>query len=574
MAIIILSNPKAFAEECRNKNITLNLIIEAQLCIGKQNVCKMFVGKSKRGSEGHLSSATLENWITTFEFVKNNPEKEDDDKFSGSKQIEKHGSVWDDYIKLINTPIDNEIVESWKKISNKKLGDEAIKYGITLGIRNSEAVKILLNRMNEMVERRKVLFWNKVDEYKLKNTKEESITSYKFNNVPTLHTMCKERGIVSCRMKKDEMINALEKYDNDEFKEEEINYYKMNNNNLKNICKELGMTNYNKLNKDSLVEKIIKNKETVSKIKVVIEEIKIEKSKDEHVSVAENNKVLQTFKFEGKDVRTTGTFENPWFVAKDVCDILELSNNRKAILNIPDKWKGVTKSYTLGGSQEMDVINESGLYKLIMRSNKPNAEKFQVWVCEDVLPSIRKTGSYTISDGKYDEKFEQINMLIKDSPLEDVMNKTKVDKEAQDMCKKFNIIPYTNSPVIYVAYVGNGLIKIGYSDCLLLQREKKHMSCETDFDEFSFIGAFVISSKKIDSLIKDVFVKYRVKFNKSNEIYRPQQDSLKEFVEMIGDFLKINDVEYQLKLARDEIVKLKEELHQKLNLNTNKINIK
>ncbi len=76
----------------------------------------------------------------------------------------------------------------------------------------------------------------------------------------------------------------------------------------------------------------------------------------------------------------------------------------------------------------MTIINEAGLYKLIMRSNKPNAEKFQKWVCEDVLPSIRKYGTYSIGN-KYEEKFNQINMLIKDSSIEDKLNMNKLDKE-------------------------------------------------------------------------------------------------------------------------------------------------
>ena len=83
-----------------------------------------------------------------------------------------------------------------------------------------------------------------------------------------------------------------------------------------------------------------------------------------------------------------------WFVAKDVCDALDHSNSRKALLMLDDDEKGVTKRYTLGGEQEMNIISEPGLYRLIMRSNKPEAKAFQKWVFNEVLPSIRKTGGY------------------------------------------------------------------------------------------------------------------------------------------------------------------------------------
>ena len=65
---------------------------------------------------------------------------------------------------------------------------------------------------------------------------------------------------------------------------------------------------------------------------------------------------------------------------------------------IPENWKGTKVIGTLGGPQNMSVLNEAGVYKLIMRSNKAIAEKFQVFVCENVLPAIRKTGTYTLEN--------------------------------------------------------------------------------------------------------------------------------------------------------------------------------
>lgn len=87
----------------------------------------------------------------------------------------------------------------------------------------------------------------------------------------------------------------------------------------------------------------------------------------------------------------------PWFLAKDVCAVLDHSNYRMALQMLDDDEKGVSKVYTLGGEQEMLTISESGLYSLIIRSNKPEARRFRKWLTSEVLPTIRKTGAYTLT---------------------------------------------------------------------------------------------------------------------------------------------------------------------------------
>ncbi|MBQ3626981.1 MAG: Bro-N domain-containing protein [Synergistaceae bacterium] len=104
---------------------------------------------------------------------------------------------------------------------------------------------------------------------------------------------------------------------------------------------------------------------------------------------------IQEFNFNARQVRVVMKDNEPWFVAKDVCEILGYVNSRKALGDhLDEDEKGVTKCDTLGGAQEMNIINESGLYTLIIRSNKPEAKKFRKWVTSEVLPSIRKTGMY------------------------------------------------------------------------------------------------------------------------------------------------------------------------------------
>ena len=94
-------------------------------------------------------------------------------------------------------------------------------------------------------------------------------------------------------------------------------------------------------------------------------------------------------------VRVVMQGDEPWFVAKDVCDCLELTNTAQTISYLDDDEKGVTTNYTPGGKQEMSMISEAGLYSLILRSRKPEAKAFKRWVTHDILPSIRKTGSYS-----------------------------------------------------------------------------------------------------------------------------------------------------------------------------------
>jgi prophage antirepressor-like protein len=103
---------------------------------------------------------------------------------------------------------------------------------------------------------------------------------------------------------------------------------------------------------------------------------------------------LQIFNYQEKMVRTVIKDGEPWFVAKDVCEILEISDTWNAISRLSENTKGTDTISTLGGIQEMNVISEAGVYKLVFTSRKPEAEKFTDWLASEVIPSIRKTGSY------------------------------------------------------------------------------------------------------------------------------------------------------------------------------------
>lgn len=103
----------------------------------------------------------------------------------------------------------------------------------------------------------------------------------------------------------------------------------------------------------------------------------------------------QLFNFNGQQVRTVTINDEPYFVGKDVATILGYSNTRDALSHhVDDEDKGVAKLDTLGGRQNQTIINESGLYSLILSSKMPQAKEFKHWVTSEVLPAIRKHGAY------------------------------------------------------------------------------------------------------------------------------------------------------------------------------------
>ena len=111
-----------------------------------------------------------------------------------------------------------------------------------------------------------------------------------------------------------------------------------------------------------------------------------------------NDKGLQVFNFEKKDVRVVMKSDTPWWVAKDVCDILELNNITEALRGLDSDELASEILKSGGQGREMRLISESGLYTLIMRSNKPEARRFRKWVTSEVLPTIRKHGIYTTEE--------------------------------------------------------------------------------------------------------------------------------------------------------------------------------
>ncbi len=113
------------------------------------------------------------------------------------------------------------------------------------------------------------------------------------------------------------------------------------------------------------------------------------------------NNEIRKFDFKGASLRTlTDEAGEPWFVAKDVCDILEISNPSDALKRLDDDERS---RFNLGRQGETNIVNEAGLYVLVLGSRKPEAHEFKRWVTHEVLPQIRRTGGYIPTDAGDDD---------------------------------------------------------------------------------------------------------------------------------------------------------------------------
>ena len=119
------------------------------------------------------------------------------------------------------------------------------------------------------------------------------------------------------------------------------------------------------------------------------------------------NYIDKNFKLDNAEIRVIDISNDKWFVAKDICDILGLTNITNALKNIPEKWVSLHNIKTSYNSQNMNIISEPALYMLIMRSNKQIAQRFQDYVCKEILPSKRKNSWHALKQ-LLAEKEEQL----------------------------------------------------------------------------------------------------------------------------------------------------------------------
>lgn len=158
---------------------------------------------------------------------------------------------------------------------------------------------------------------------------------------------------------------------------------------------------------------------------------------------------VEVFKFEEFNVRTMIVNNEPWWVAKDIADVLGYSDTATMTRRLDEDEKGMQELQTLGGMQKLSIINESGLYNAILGSTKLNAKIFKKWITSEVLPAIRKTGGYLTDKAVADlmqNPFDKIIEIATECKALAAKNKIlteKIDNDAPkvsfaDTCMKSN----------------------------------------------------------------------------------------------------------------------------------------
>ena len=189
---------------------------------------------------------------------------------------------------------------------------------------------------------------------------------------------------------------------------------------------------------------------------------------------------MQIFeKAEFGKVRVVERDGQPWFVAKDVCECLELTDVSKTISLLDDDEKGTNSIRTPGGEQQMLVISEPGLYSLILRSRKPEAKAFKRWVTHDVIPSIRKRGLYATPqtvEAMLADPDTAIKLLtsLKEERAKSAALAAKVEQDAQKVLFADSVAASRSSILIgdlAKLLVQNG-VKIGQNRLFVYLREK------------------------------------------------------------------------------------------------------
>lgn len=230
------------------------------------------------------------------------------------------------------------------------------------------------------------------------------------------------------------------------------------------------------------------------------------------------------------DLRVLNIKGSPWFVAKDVCEVLDIVNHIDAISRLDEDEKGVANVYPLskskrgGGLQKTNIINESGLYTLIFQSRKPFAKAFRKWVTSEVLPTIRQTGCYKVAY-PYEKK------------IRNLQNLRQLDRERLEVLQ-------------------NWILNVQSERDILLQEQSActSMLCTRDFSESTYVElGKVVKSLCLDRMITPSALSKLV----GEELPRAKLLGLEEGQEEITLklFLKILSVmDYSIQFVKNEIL--------------------
>lgn len=529
MVVHKMSNPKSFSRDCKILSVTYDLILEAHQTLGKQSTARMFNGKSKRGGGGFCSAASIENWVETFKYVIEHPEEEDHDPYQ-AREVSPN-EEWYKFVELIHTPIDPLVISSWKKMSKKKLGEEAKKYGYTVGVANSKAIATIHERMFEMAERRRELFWNKLglDE----SDSKQGDPDYKLMNIFQLKEIAKERGI-STNLDKETLISEIiVDHEDDDYSFE---YIDMSLNKLKLLAKDRGLLEYNNLQKDALIEvlkqkDINDEKDKEQKDRILLCGIEVISREDGYINAT------QLCKAGGKEFKK-------WHRNDKTKEFLEtLSTREKISVYMEEKESGTFRTNPLK-------------YLIDIKVDGDNDDR-GTWVHPQVAIHISYwiSSEFAVNVTGWIQQLLSTGSVSLERPLKSFATLTEMDIEAEVLEQDVKLEEYTTDSVIYVSYIGKGMVKIGFSDGRMLQRNKKHTSSESMFSQWRLIKIFNVSGKPIEKMLHDFMFPYQTEFNKQKEIYKSTK-KLASFLKMTETFLDESDLPMKIRRLDQKVHEL------------------
>ena len=231
------------------------------------------------------------------------------------------------------------------------------------------------------------------------------------------------------------------------------------------------------------------------------------------------NKIDNTLSFNKNNIRILGTYQEPWFVAKDICNILGLTNPTESLKILKDSWRKYENVQTTTSKQLMNIINEPAVYKLIMRSNKPIAQKFQEFICEEVLPSLRKEGEYKMQK-IFEDKLEEKNLIIYNQEKEIEKNKRYLNRLDRNKCAIGNSIYIMTHPKF------DNEFKIGFSSNIN-ERSKDPETYAPDHYEYIY-HRLVKNMKQVETILHSIYASVRINRHKEWFTFENIEEIIKE----------------------------------------------
>ena len=221
---------------------------------------------------------------------------------------------------------------------------------------------------------------------------------------------------------------------------------------------------------------------------------------------------LQVFSYNGNNVRTVERNGDIWFVAKDVCDVLGLGNVTEALRNLDDDELTSEILNSGGQGREMRLMSESGVYALVLRSNKPEAKAFSRWVRHEVLPQIRKTGQFSIKQEQPalpSGVLDGARLIFETAGIKDNQLTLALDK-------------------VYKSYTGRSALQSGEVD--LIAPSKSQLLTPTQIG-----SAFGLNARRVNEILAGAGLQHKI-----NDMWEPLEPGLK-FAVMVDAGKKHSD---------------------------------